>query len=59
MGSEIQEESANGAGCHPDAGYLRQIAMEHEIEVISGEVVADHVHMFGVTWYEIWSRNPS
>ena len=25
---------------------LRQIAMEHEIEVISGKVAADHVHMF-------------
>jgi len=37
---------------------LRQIAMKHEIEVISGKVAADHVHMFGVTWCEIWSRNP-
>jgi len=25
---------------------LRQIAMEHEIEVISGKVAVDHVHMF-------------
>ena len=25
---------------------LRQIAMEHELEVISGKVAADHVHMF-------------
>ena len=25
---------------------LRQIAMEHEIEIITGKVAADHVHMF-------------
>ena len=25
---------------------LRQIAMEHELDVISGKVSADHVHMF-------------
>ena len=25
---------------------LRQIAMEHEIEIISGKVASDHVHMF-------------
>jgi putative transposase len=25
---------------------LRQIAMEHELEIISGKVAADHVHMF-------------
>ena len=25
---------------------LRQIAMEHELDVISGKVAADHVHMF-------------
>ena len=25
---------------------LRQIAMEHEIEIITGKVSADHVHMF-------------
>ena len=25
---------------------LRQIAMEHEIDVISGKVSADHIHMF-------------
>jgi putative transposase len=25
---------------------LRQIAMEHELEVISGKVSTDHVHMF-------------
>ena len=25
---------------------LRQIAMEHEMEMISGKVGADHVHMF-------------
>ena len=25
---------------------LRQIAMEHELEVISGKVASDHVHMF-------------
>lgn len=25
---------------------LRQVAMEHELEVITGKVSADHVHMF-------------
>lgn len=25
---------------------LRQIAYEHELEVISGKVASDHVHMF-------------
>ncbi len=25
---------------------LRQIAMEHDLEIISGKVAADHVHMF-------------
>ena len=25
---------------------LRQIAMEHELEVISGKISSDHVHMF-------------
>ncbi len=25
---------------------LRQIAMEHELEIISGKVAGDHVHMF-------------
>ena len=25
---------------------LRQIAMEHEIEIISGKVARDHVHVF-------------
>lgn len=25
---------------------LRQIAMEHEIEIISGKIAADHVHIF-------------
>lgn len=25
---------------------LRQIAMEHEIEIISGKVSTDHIHMF-------------
>ncbi len=25
---------------------LRRIAMEHELEIISGKVAADHVHMF-------------
>ena len=25
---------------------LRQIAMEHEIEIITGKVSADHIHMF-------------
>jgi putative transposase len=25
---------------------LRQIAMEHEIDIISGKVSADHIHMF-------------
>ena len=25
---------------------LRQIAMEHEIEIITGEILIDHVHMF-------------
>ena len=25
---------------------LRQIAMEHEVHIISGKVAADHVHMF-------------
>ena len=25
---------------------IRQIAMEHEVEVISGKVAADHVHVF-------------
>ncbi len=25
---------------------LRQIAMEHELDIISGRVAADHVHMF-------------
>ena len=25
---------------------LRQIALEHEIEIISGKVASDHVHMF-------------
>ena len=25
---------------------LRQIAMEHEIEIISGKIAVDHVHMF-------------
>ncbi len=25
---------------------LRQVAMEHEIEIITGKVSADHVHMF-------------
>ena len=25
---------------------LRQIAMEHELEIISGKVASDHVHMF-------------
>jgi putative transposase len=25
---------------------LRQIAMEHEIEIISGKVASNHIHMF-------------
>ena len=25
---------------------LRQIAMEHELEIITGKVASDHVHMF-------------
>jgi len=25
---------------------LRQVAMEHELEIITGKVAADHVHMF-------------
>ena len=25
---------------------LRQIAMEHELEIISGKVARDHVHLF-------------
>ena len=25
---------------------LRQIAMEHELEIISGKVASDHIHMF-------------
>jgi putative transposase len=25
---------------------LRQIALEHEIEIISGKVSSDHIHMF-------------
>lgn len=25
---------------------LRQIALEHELEIISGKVASDHVHMF-------------
>ena len=27
-------------------GILRQIAIEHDLEVISGKVATDHVHMF-------------
>jgi RNA-directed DNA polymerase len=27
---------------------LRQIALEHEIEIITGKVLADHVHMFNI-----------
>ena len=25
---------------------LRQICMEHEVDIISGKIVSDHVHMF-------------
>ena len=32
--------------CQRARDILRQIAMEHEIEIISGKVSSNHVHMF-------------
>jgi len=29
----------------PARDILRQITMEHEIEIISGKISADHIHM--------------
>jgi putative transposase len=37
---------------------LRQIALEHEIEIISGKVSIDHIHMF-ISYYPVmtpWSQ---
>lgn len=35
-----------GAAAIRARDVLRQVALEHEIEIISGEVSSDHIHMF-------------
>ena len=45
MDSEIPEESADGARGASWARPDRQIAMEHEITILSGKVASDHIHV--------------
>jgi putative transposase len=35
---------------------LRQIAAENELQIISGKVAADHVHMRSSTGEHLWAR---
>ena len=37
-----------GPGAVPVRDLLRQIAMEHELQIISGKVAREHVHLFCV-----------
>ena len=46
MDSKIPEESAVGQVAVRTRDVLCQIALEHELEIISGKVASDHVHRF-------------
>ena len=46
MGTEVYEEGTDWRSGDSRRNVPRQIAMEHELEVISGKVASDHVHMF-------------
>lgn len=46
MGAEILEGSAGWGSGDPCAGLSRQIAAEHELEIVSGKVARDHIRLF-------------
>jgi hypothetical protein len=43
MGSEGRADRARGASCVRD--LIRQIALEHEIAILSGKVASDDIHV--------------
>ena len=44
--SKYRKKALTGEVAIRVRGILRQIAIEHDLEVISGKVATDHVHMF-------------
>jgi REP-associated tyrosine transposase len=46
VGPEIPETGADGEVALRVRDLIREIAMEHELEIISGKVARDHVHVF-------------
>lgn len=46
VGAEILEGSAGRGSGDPCAGLSRQIAAEHELEIVSGKVARDHIRLF-------------
>jgi len=46
MGTEIPEKVLVGAVAVRVRDLIRQIAMEHELTILSGKVARDHVHVF-------------
>ena len=43
---KYRKKVLSGAGAVRVRDLLRQIAMEHELEIISGKVARDHIHVF-------------
>ncbi len=46
MDSQISKACIGRTGCIRTRDILRKIALEHEIEINTGKVSVDHVHMF-------------
>jgi len=46
MDSQVPEAGVDGTGAIRARDILRQIALKHELEIITGKVSSDHVHMF-------------
>ena len=46
MDSEVPEAGAAGEVAIRVRDLIRQIAAEHELEIVSGKVARDHVHVF-------------
>jgi len=46
MDSQISKEGIDRSGRIRARNLLRQIALEHEIEIITGKVSGDPIHMF-------------
>ena len=46
VATEVSKARFNGRSGSSGADLIRQIAAEHELEIISGKVARDHVHVF-------------